>query len=534
MLSNFNLSSWRNSENGNHITSSLGGYLWKMKRGERRLVPQWTQRWCTIEGVNFKWYSNETTDASQCSGTIPLATVTGVKELRSLVGGAYCFVITCPTRQMVLRATSNGEMEKWIRALLFQADLARGGTGTNINLSATQKISSARSHRAISLEEELGQALNKLNKLEKDVKISNSNLNKDISPAKASTPKKQQSSINKQSSITYVSPTLKLSSNPNSQKQLDEFYSKAFAEDSSDSDDSYSHNDENDVETRKVSSKNVKHIQTNASVSKQLPSSNSSSNSFDKHQNDSYASATTESFPIKGKSKPKRDYNLEDSNDSVDSVIQSYANSRNRNGNSADNTRQSNSSYPQQPDCANVDEEYIHQTQIEMIRDNEFRQKMKIESQKQHRLPLFDSDDEEIPEMQLTVKGTTRRNNMTNANPNKSSSLDPRRQNGGDSSQNLLTLKESLHMVQPMPADVGEKPARLLGEDHKGDIYYHKKQNPVAINPKPNRNDSYFGTSDESKGGEYNSIIPSYAQTVNKLSRKKSINTWIDDDGSRN
>jgi hypothetical protein len=51
-------------------SSSLAGYLWKMKRKHQLHLPQWDKRWFSIEGKSLKWYAKE--DSTEASGQISL------------------------------------------------------------------------------------------------------------------------------------------------------------------------------------------------------------------------------------------------------------------------------------------------------------------------------------------------------------------------------------------------------------------------------------------------------------------------------
>jgi hypothetical protein len=169
-LSITNLIPWHSLESdGNHVIASLSGHLWKMKRVNTTIIPQWNKRWCTIEGTYFKWYSSN--DSIECSGTISLKSVTCVKKYKHSTDGTFTFVITCPTRQMILRASSEAEMEKWMRALVFQADLARGGNGTSILGSVISK-SKSKTSSSSSLEDNLAKVMKQLNDLEQSMQIS--------------------------------------------------------------------------------------------------------------------------------------------------------------------------------------------------------------------------------------------------------------------------------------------------------------------------------------------------------------------------
>jgi PH domain len=118
------------SEDTSCRVSSLCGYLWKMKRSHHRmiLVPQWNKRWFSIEGRLLKWYAAASSDHS--SGMVDLRFITNVAAFEAQ--GVYSFILSYPDRNILLRAANSSDMDKWIRALQFQADVARGGCGMTI------------------------------------------------------------------------------------------------------------------------------------------------------------------------------------------------------------------------------------------------------------------------------------------------------------------------------------------------------------------------------------------------------------------
>lgn len=118
------------SDDNSCRVSSLCGYLWKMKRSHHRmiLVPQWNKRWFSIEGRQLKWYAVASSDHS--SGMVDLRFITNVSAFEAQ--GVYSFILSYPDRNILLRAANSSDMDKWIRALQFQADVARGGCGMTI------------------------------------------------------------------------------------------------------------------------------------------------------------------------------------------------------------------------------------------------------------------------------------------------------------------------------------------------------------------------------------------------------------------
>ena len=156
--------------------SSLCGYLWKMKRSHQKIiiVPQWNKRWFSIEGRLLKWYAVASSDHS--SGMVDLRFITNVSVFQAQ--GVFSFILSYPDRNILLRASNLSDMNKWIRALQFQADVARGGCGMTIvtanNTSGSNPQGKGRAvkekYRPPTLEANLEAAMVRLQILERDRK----------------------------------------------------------------------------------------------------------------------------------------------------------------------------------------------------------------------------------------------------------------------------------------------------------------------------------------------------------------------------
>ena len=172
------MSGARKNENDDvcNRTSSLCGYLWKMKRSHQKkmLVTQWNKRWFSIEGRLLKWYALATSEKS--SGMLDLRFITNVSEFES--SGVYSFILSYPDRVLLLRASNLSDMSKWIRAVQFQADIVRGGCGmtivTQCNASGSSPQGKGRAikekYRPPTLEANLEAAMVRLEILEDSVK----------------------------------------------------------------------------------------------------------------------------------------------------------------------------------------------------------------------------------------------------------------------------------------------------------------------------------------------------------------------------
>ena len=142
------------------------------------LVPQWNKRWFSIEGRVLKWYASASSE--QSSGLVDLRFITNVSAFEAR--GVFSFILTCPDRNILLRASNAADMSKWIRALQFQADVARGGGGMTIvtanNACGTNPQGKGRASKAkcrsTSLEANLGATMLRLQNLETSVMKSHS------------------------------------------------------------------------------------------------------------------------------------------------------------------------------------------------------------------------------------------------------------------------------------------------------------------------------------------------------------------------
>eukprot|EP01041_Mallomonas_annulata_P011044 gene11044-23087_t len=165
---------WGSSDPKEHESDqtrgSFSGYLWKMKRMKKTVVPQWTKRWYSIEGRYLRWYSSSTTE--KLSGEIELASVTGVSRFEAGGKGVYSFIVYCPDRNLLLRASSAAEMKTWVRALQMQANLATGGNGMGILCKAQGQDTSVclqKKLRSNTLESELNRKMLELDLLERSI-----------------------------------------------------------------------------------------------------------------------------------------------------------------------------------------------------------------------------------------------------------------------------------------------------------------------------------------------------------------------------
>jgi hypothetical protein len=152
--------------------ATLCGYLWKMKRAPKMalLSPQWTRRFFSIEGRRLKWYDSESSTAEK--GSVDLRTITGVSRFEPGNKGVSSFIVCCPERNLLLRASSAAEMEKWIRAIQTQADRARGGSGMGVITGLFPSMGQRRrgQHKPLStLEKELDRIVQRLNFLENEI-----------------------------------------------------------------------------------------------------------------------------------------------------------------------------------------------------------------------------------------------------------------------------------------------------------------------------------------------------------------------------
>lgn len=170
----FNLS-WKGSRDEKRAVGSCEGYLFKLKRKQKVLTSQWTWRFFSVQGKFFKWYENE--NATEASGALDLSQVTEISEFKS-GNEAICFIIRCADRNMMLRAKSVQERDKWLRILRQSTSFAKGGDGTSVDFTNTAgRAALSQKSGSSSLAGELDRALDQLNKMEESSGEQKENVN---------------------------------------------------------------------------------------------------------------------------------------------------------------------------------------------------------------------------------------------------------------------------------------------------------------------------------------------------------------------
>lgn len=107
--------------NSREVYCRLEGWLYKLKRNHASsILPQWNKRYFTIEGMYLKWYKSST--SSLASNFINILEIEKVSNFEH-VNGIYSFIIVHPTRNLMLRASSAGELNKWIQSIQSQIDI---------------------------------------------------------------------------------------------------------------------------------------------------------------------------------------------------------------------------------------------------------------------------------------------------------------------------------------------------------------------------------------------------------------------------
>jgi hypothetical protein len=98
--------------NSREVYCRLEGWLYKLKRNNiSSIIPQWNKRYFTIEGMYLKWYKSPT--SSNASSFINILEIEKVSNFEH-VNGIYSFIIVNPSRNLMLRASSVSELNKWI------------------------------------------------------------------------------------------------------------------------------------------------------------------------------------------------------------------------------------------------------------------------------------------------------------------------------------------------------------------------------------------------------------------------------------
>ena len=150
--------------NSREVYCRLEGWLYKLKRNNiSSILPQWNKRYFTIEGMYLKWYKSST--SSNASSFIHILEIEKVSNFEH-VNGIYSFIIVHPSRNLMLRASSVSELNKWINSIQSQIDLYK-------NKDKKKNISS-------SLESQLDTIFTSLDKLQHSVgSYDNNNINND-------------------------------------------------------------------------------------------------------------------------------------------------------------------------------------------------------------------------------------------------------------------------------------------------------------------------------------------------------------------
>ena len=107
--------------NSREVYCRLEGWLYKLKRNNvSSILPQWNKRYFTIEGMYLKWYKSST--SNEASSSINILEIEKVSNFEH-VNGIYSFIIIHPTRNLMLRASSASELNKWIQSIQSQIDI---------------------------------------------------------------------------------------------------------------------------------------------------------------------------------------------------------------------------------------------------------------------------------------------------------------------------------------------------------------------------------------------------------------------------
>jgi len=169
--------------NSREVYCRLEGWLYKLKRNNiSSIIPQWNKRYFTIEGMYLKWYKSPT--SSNASSFINILEIEKVSNFEH-VNGIYSFIIVHPSRNLMLRASSVSELNKWINSIQSQIDLYK-------NKDKKKNVSS-------SLESKLDTIFTTLDKLQHSVSSYDNNNSNNDSNVKSNKIEKSVSN-----SISYV------------------------------------------------------------------------------------------------------------------------------------------------------------------------------------------------------------------------------------------------------------------------------------------------------------------------------------------
>jgi hypothetical protein len=81
----------------------------------------WSKRWFSIEGDKLLWYSKK--GSPEPSNYISLISIANIKEFETGHDGIFSFQVKSAERNFFLRTKSQGDLDRWMRALKMHRDL---------------------------------------------------------------------------------------------------------------------------------------------------------------------------------------------------------------------------------------------------------------------------------------------------------------------------------------------------------------------------------------------------------------------------
>jgi hypothetical protein len=123
--------SWVNEEgihtpSGSKSPIAVCGWLLKNNPTQRKFKGTWARHWFSVEDAALWWF--KTPDSIDCGGRIAIKDILSVRKFEGGSLGSHSLIVTTQDRTMLLKADTQSDVQRWIRALTLQIDLVNGGT----------------------------------------------------------------------------------------------------------------------------------------------------------------------------------------------------------------------------------------------------------------------------------------------------------------------------------------------------------------------------------------------------------------------
>jgi hypothetical protein len=112
-----------------HYPSIISGWLKKRKQQDNFLLPNWNQRWVSVQNDRILWRHSKDIELA---GIVELQHVESVYKVEILEdvssNKGRIFVVKSRKKTICFMAPSESECDRWVRCIQLQLDLRNGGT----------------------------------------------------------------------------------------------------------------------------------------------------------------------------------------------------------------------------------------------------------------------------------------------------------------------------------------------------------------------------------------------------------------------